>query len=59
MKNEDLRFWKGQTTKMKYIITKTKQKQKQKKKQKLDPRGLGPPPGSVPDCRQLDDQIFW
>ena len=54
MKNEDLRFWKGQTTKMKYIITKTKQKQKQK----LDPRGLGPPPGSVPDCRQLVDQIF-
>ena len=37
MKNEDLRFWKGQTTKMKYIITKTKQKQKQKKKTKIGP----------------------
>ena len=43
MKNEDLRFWKGQTTKMKYIITKTKQKQKQKKKNKnWTQEGLGP-----------------
>ena len=58
MKNEDLRFWKGQTTKMKYIITKTKQKQKNKKKTKIGPKRAWPPPGSVPDCRQLDDQIF-
>ena len=38
MENEDLRFWKGPTTKMKYIIT----KKKKKKNKNWTQEGLGP-----------------